>query len=204
MALKAQIKVAATILIRRRGYENVTIRDVCEMLDISPGNYSYHFPRKPDLLQSILMDYRERELVWHESYFQNDPGIVTLLEHFEQFFREYDDHRQILRLHYHPNANVEAQPIKSVRREYYTLFLKTLVDAQQLNASEEDVIFLAAFIQFLVKSWSLDIACESDALQSHLYMLAQQLYYFCSENEQLAIGRFLEHLEADHSGETDL
>ncbi|BCN29252.1 TetR/AcrR family transcriptional regulator [Anaeromicropila herbilytica] len=41
-------------LFNQHGFENVSMRDISESLKISPGNLTYHFKKKTDILDEIL------------------------------------------------------------------------------------------------------------------------------------------------------
>lgn len=44
-------------LFSQHGYHNVTTKDICHKLTISPGNLYYHFRSKDDILNAILEEY---------------------------------------------------------------------------------------------------------------------------------------------------
>ena len=45
-------------LFNAHGYENVTMRTICNELNISPGNLTYYFPKKIDILTALLKENR--------------------------------------------------------------------------------------------------------------------------------------------------
>ena len=45
-------------LFNAHGYENVTMRMICNELNISPGNLTYYFPKKIDILTALLKENR--------------------------------------------------------------------------------------------------------------------------------------------------
>ncbi len=51
---KGKIEKAAISLFNSRGYENVSLREIASAAGTTIGNLTYHFPRKRDLLESII------------------------------------------------------------------------------------------------------------------------------------------------------
>ena len=43
-------------LFNERGYFNVSMRDIADKLGISPGNLTYYFKKKEDLIEAVLLD----------------------------------------------------------------------------------------------------------------------------------------------------
>jgi TetR/AcrR family transcriptional regulator, cholesterol catabolism regulator len=50
-------------MVAERGYDNVSLRDVAEALDMSKGTILHHFGSKDRLLEHVHSDYMERRLV---------------------------------------------------------------------------------------------------------------------------------------------
>lgn len=50
----------ARVLFNARGIDNVGVRDLARDLEMSPGNLSYWFTRKEDLVRALLVELRER------------------------------------------------------------------------------------------------------------------------------------------------
>ena len=54
MSRKQEIVSAAIDLFNRDGYNEVSVKDISESLGISPGNLTYHYPTKNELLNTIF------------------------------------------------------------------------------------------------------------------------------------------------------
>ncbi|MDZ7848117.1 MAG: hypothetical protein U5L96_15950 [Owenweeksia sp.] len=50
--------------------------DVARSLAISPGNMSYHFPRKDDLVKTHLEELSIKGQLIYSSYLDEEPGPV--------------------------------------------------------------------------------------------------------------------------------
>lgn len=81
---KEHIEEVAVELFNSRGYENVSLREIASAAGTSLGNLTYHFPRKGDLLESIVSNPLEH--YW--SLLDNTLTGRELLERFVTLFVE--------------------------------------------------------------------------------------------------------------------
>ena len=63
--IKDEILQTAKLLFNQQGYEAVSMRDIARAVGISVGNLTYHFPRKADILLTLLSLSR-------------NPGLYTI------------------------------------------------------------------------------------------------------------------------------
>ncbi len=83
--LKDRIITAAVGLFNEVGISKVSMKQIADSLGISPGNLTYHFKTKADLIGSIY------EMMHHEAVDYTLPvGYVTLY-HFESMMMKYLD-----------------------------------------------------------------------------------------------------------------
>jgi AcrR family transcriptional regulator len=59
MDTRARLLLRARELFNERGLEEVGVRDLARDLGLSPGNVSYHFPKKEDLVRALMDELRE-------------------------------------------------------------------------------------------------------------------------------------------------
>nr|WP_271001211.1 TetR/AcrR family transcriptional regulator [Listeria seeligeri] len=64
-------------LFREQGYANVSVRNIADALNISVGNLTYHFKKKEDLIEAVLIDQYEN--------FQA-PATPTTIAELSAFF----------------------------------------------------------------------------------------------------------------------
>lgn len=89
-----EILNTALDLFNRHGYENVTMRMISNALGISPGNLTYYFPKKIDILTALLKENRtapEEEIA--ESLDDLRRYLLKMVEGVqrEQFFFSMSD-----------------------------------------------------------------------------------------------------------------
>ncbi len=83
MVIKEKIQQQAIALFSDRGFSTVTMRQIAEALNISPGNLTYHYKSKSDLIAVIYQRMHEEA----KDYIVTE-GYITLY-HFEQMMEKY-------------------------------------------------------------------------------------------------------------------
>ena len=79
---RADILRCFTELVAARGYDEVSIRDVAEALEISKGTVLHHFRSKEAILEQINNDYMRRRLAEARDYL---PGLDDPIDELQAF-----------------------------------------------------------------------------------------------------------------------
>jgi AcrR family transcriptional regulator len=79
---RADILRCFTELVAARGYDEVSIRDVAESLEISKGTVLHHFRSKEAILEQINNDYMRRRLAEARDYL---PGLDDPIDELQAF-----------------------------------------------------------------------------------------------------------------------
>jgi AcrR family transcriptional regulator len=99
-ATREKLLVAAEIVFGARGYENTRIADIVAEAEISHGLFYRHFADKDAILNAVLDRLNER--LRDSSGRVAGDGRVPTLQQLQarniQFFREYAEHRLLLRV----------------------------------------------------------------------------------------------------------
>ena len=77
---------AALQLFNQRGVRNVTVRDICRELEISPGNFNYHFPGKELIIKSLYERLNEEIDTAISNIPLNQTSVRYFLETHRQIF----------------------------------------------------------------------------------------------------------------------
>lgn len=79
--LRQKIVAAADQLFYQQGYENTSFSDIAAAVEISRGNFYYHFKSKDEILSAVLdfrvTDYKKTLATWEKEY--SDPKQRILL-----------------------------------------------------------------------------------------------------------------------------
>lgn len=111
---RARISGAATLLIQRRGFDNVTVAEVAEAADVSKMTVFNYFPRKEDL---YLDRFPEREALLRDALAGCPPGEPPVAALRRLALRMIDER--------HPLSGVV---------DHVDLFLKPVDDSPALTA----------------------------------------------------------------------
>ena len=79
---RAEILRSFTELVAERGYDEVSVRDVAEALEISKGTILHHFGSKEAILEQINNDYMRRRLAEAREYL---PGLDDPVDELQAF-----------------------------------------------------------------------------------------------------------------------
>ena len=100
---KAKIIDSALRLFNEKGFVNVKMRDIANALEISPGNLTYHFPKKEDILEAIhdaIVEERNALLQGVQlipSIVNIHQQLIPLMESFSRYRFFYTDILEIIR-----------------------------------------------------------------------------------------------------------
>lgn len=112
-------------LFNARGFHEVSIKDISDALGISPGNFTYHFTRKTDLLAAIQQQMLE------DSAIDIVPKGYITLYHFEQIFSNYAEIQAKYHFYYN-NLQYIFKAFPDITRDYKRITIRRFKDAKAL------------------------------------------------------------------------
>jgi TetR/AcrR family transcriptional regulator, cholesterol catabolism regulator len=123
---RGEILRCFTELVAERGYDEVSVRDVAEALDISKGTILHHFRSKENLLEELNSEYMRRRLAEAEDFLAGfeDPVDQLQLMVYQLMLAQQEDRaatvafsREIVR-----SASEETMAeVRAMRAEYTAL-----------------------------------------------------------------------------------
>ena len=145
--------------INRRGVEAVGMREVARGLELSPGNLTYHFPTKEDLLFGLSA--RLGELNERTEVLGGMPtNLVELLERFRAVFQNHVAFRGLLLalVHVHdqyPRIREGYEAHQKRRTATFGAMLRGLRDRGSLAQAthDRDIARLAGFCTLIGRFW---------------------------------------------------
>ncbi len=125
MNTKSEIIKRSVTLFNKKGFFNVSIKDITEAMGISPGNFTYHFKRKEYLLSAI-----QEEILGNDIEIKPGNTYVTLF-HFEEMFKKFYIIQKRYRFFFLEISYLMAE-YPGVMRGYTMATSKRLEDARNL------------------------------------------------------------------------
>jgi len=124
-AKKQELINRAIELFNERGFHEVSIKDISDSLGISPGNFTYHFTRKTDLLAAIQQQMLE------DSAIDIVPKGYITLYHFEQIFSNYSE-IQAKYYFYYNNLQYIFKTFPEITKDFKRITIRRFKDARAL------------------------------------------------------------------------
>ncbi len=187
------------------GYAQVGVREISRELRISPGNLSYHFPKKEDILFRLMENFSRTNGALYEAYFSQSPSIGGFLTMMEGIFRNQYQYRGVFIGNQEVQQALQArkgfdyQQVEDRRRAAFAQIFQGLSNAGHLRMGDEDVSFMVSFMTLFGRFWIAEAFLtgqnrrEEEIIGHYLGMLAKQLGLFSTEEGRQVIERFLTH-----------
>lgn len=112
--IKTEILETAKQLFNEHGYNQVSMRNIADSLGISVGNLTYHYKKKEDLVEAVILKQ-------HESY-QRFP-VPKTLEELDRFFVKREEHQK--KNDYYFRHYVQ---LAQISKKVYNIQVKVLTD----------------------------------------------------------------------------
>ncbi|MEM7102927.1 MAG: TetR/AcrR family transcriptional regulator [Bacteroidota bacterium] len=204
MAQKTRDKILekALQLFNEIGYMEVGVREIARQLEMSPGNLSYHFRKKEDILFSLLNQFSEHNDQAYIAYQSSPPSNEQFLILMSRIFEHQYNYRGV----YIGNQFVQAEIRKKDRFDYATIAKKRetsfkmifegLHAAEQVSITEEDISFLVSYITLFGRFWISEATLFSKSpdkaqiINHYLLLLSRQLLFFASSKGKKSINDF--------------
>lgn len=185
---KRQILDAALKLFNEQGLSQVSLRAIADEIKISPGNLTYHFKRREEIVEVL---YYEFVAVVDERFGRIEPGAVNLSLIFELITILTETrlrYRFLMRdftalVAENPSIKKHYALILKKRREQSLFFFEKLVAQKVLRPAElpNEYHFLYERIQILGNFWITSAIMQGDKLTSdtvrrNFEMIVQIIY----------------------------
>lgn len=192
MNTKEKIVERALQLFNESGINKVGVREIATSLGISPGNMSYYFPKKEDLLEELQNRIVQANDTAFVSFFANPGSMIQFLQLMQQIFNNQYKYRclllNIVELQNDAHkTRVNYQEVEQRRRHFYRTVFQTMVQYKELKATEADIDFLVAFITLAARFWLSEAAVsfrdwsKTQIIQHYLQLITKQLSLFATK-----------------------
>lgn len=177
-------------LFNERGVVNVRIRDIAKELEISPGNVSYHYKKKQELLESVyrFMIKQLEEMAVGNQFMNPTKDHLHVaqgyLEHIVQFRFFYQDTLEIIRS-YPKLAESHQQQVAQEKAIIRNLMFMSVGKGDLIAEPFEDVYeSLAHSIWMTLHFWltqQIIRGKEHSNLEEGLITIANLLFPYATE-----------------------
>lgn len=199
MNTKDRILEKSLELFNNQGVHNVGVRDIARALEMSPGNMSYHFPKKEDVILALMEKMSEGNNFCFEAYGQKEPSLLSFVALYEALFTNQFAYRGLL------IGNTEFEEVLRKRYEYKKTYEKRvnllnniligLRNHGLLQLSESDQGMFLSFLAFFGRSWIHESfiyqqnVTPAETIQHYINLLKWQLSLIATEKGKLQLAQ---------------
>ena len=134
---RKKILETARIMIKRHGFDNITIQDICSEAKVSKGLFYNYFSSKDQIILAQIQEMDKYYKIIAEKELKNYSGISKLLKLIELLFRhiKYGVGKDITRNLYRSliMTNKTGQMIINEHRFFFTLLTDSIKEAQDMK-----------------------------------------------------------------------
>lgn len=191
MNTKDKVLEKSLELFNNQGVHSVGVRDIARALEISPGNLSYHFPKKEDVILALMEKMSEGNNFCFEAYGQKEPSLQSFILLYEQLFTNQYAYRGLL------IGNTEFEEVLRKRYAYTKTYEKRvsvlnniligLRNNGLLHLSDSDQEMFLSFLTFFGRSWIHESfiyqrnTTPAETIQHYIKLLKWQLFLIATE-----------------------
>jgi AcrR family transcriptional regulator len=122
------ITVAAQLFLKQ-GYENTTVQQIIDSLNLAKGTYYYHFQSKEDILiavsDKLISDTRTKLIAIHK---QNDKDVLWRIREILSIFHDdFYRNRKIWKLVYHDKNIAMHKQVTKIGGKRFTPLLTDVI-----------------------------------------------------------------------------
>jgi len=193
MTTRNRILKEALNQFNEKGIQLVGVREIARSLNMSPGNLSYHFPKREDLLTEILKDYSEQNQVYRQEYLDGSPSIKRFVNLLGNLFENQYRHRGIFTELVEVNrllkvsSGFDYTAGQSERIAVFEIMIEALQRSGELKPSSQVRTHLVSFLTLFGRFWiseaflSNDFNSKEKTIDHYLNMMKQQLGLLATE-----------------------
>lgn len=201
MGTKDKILEKSAELFNNQGVNSVGVREIARALEISPGNMSYHFPKKEDIILALMEKMSEGNNACFAAYAQRKVSLSSFIALYEGLFTNQFGFRGLL------IGNTEFEKVLRNKYEYNRTYEKRknqlrdiligLCNEDLLHLPEPDQEMFLAFLAFFGRSWIHEsfiyqqAASAQETIQRYLKMLKWQLSLVATPKGKLQLEQLL-------------
>jgi len=152
---RANILAQALALANANGISGVSLRAIAKELGLSPGNVSYHFRRKEDLILGLMESHSSK----NREYLATKPeSLAGFLQLFGALFRQQHRFRGLVialpdLLETYESMRVHYRGVEKQRRQGLFDLLEELRSHEEIAARDEELWRVVSHITLIARFW---------------------------------------------------
>lgn len=202
MKTREKIIETALNLFNEKGYANVGVREIARNLGISPGNLSYHFSRKEDILFVLAKKHSLNNDRSFEDFFETEATLENFLLLMLRIMKSQYLHRgallelSLLSRDIQTEDRLQYAQTSKRRQDDLKHILELLVTNEHLEADGKDIRFLISFLRLFARFAMQEAFLlnkrpkENEILNQYINMLAKQMSLFSTTKGKKSIHHF--------------
>ena len=193
METRDKILKTSIELFNNQGVHSVGVREIARALGISPGNLSYHFPKKADIILALMDALSEGNNKCYAAYAKGPVSLQSFLHLYEGMFSNQFKFRGLL------IGNTEITQLLQKKYDYNKIYerrvsqlrsiLDGLIQADLVRLTESGQEMFLSYLTFFGRSWIHESfiyhqhrnSAASDAIGHYLKLLKWQLSLIATE-----------------------
>lgn len=143
---KEHLASAARRLFASRGFDGVSVKEICDEAECNISLVSYHFGGKENLYLEAIRPYAEAELAFFEKTLRpaetHEDLIFTLKTFFQHVLENYVERPEVCQIIQRDVEQGQPAAFELFRKTFYPIFLKLVgffVDAQKKGLLRPDL-----------------------------------------------------------------
>jgi AcrR family transcriptional regulator len=206
MDMRENILARALEMFNEEGYVEVGMRQIARELDISPGNLTYHFKRKEDILFALLDDFSKQNSANYKQYLEGEADLLRFLQMMGSILSTQFTYRgvyignQVVQAQLQTSGEFDYEAVAAKRIASFTAIFKDLGQSGQLALKEDDISFLVSFITLFGRFWISEATLfnrnpdKKATILYYLNFLAKELSLFATKEGKEKVNKFLHSL----------
>lgn len=174
---KNKIFVTAIDLIRKKGYDNVSINEICSLAGFTKGAFYHHFNSKDDLLIQLLKDVDDYYIVEVLPRLEGKTSKEQLIFFIQEFaYCGYGVGVDVVKNLFKSQTNALNDFMNDLDRPFFKILVDIIKTGQEKNvfidnlSSEELAKYCRTFIWGVFHNWAMEYGAYDIEKKVEMYL----------------------------------
>ena len=193
-------------LFNQNGYAHVGMRELARELEISPGNLTYYFKKKEDVLVALLNQFAVKNSQTMDTYLQLESSNANFLDLMRKIVENQFMFRGVIvGNQFFPVVVLEKKvfdypSVVAKRKKGFQEIISLLGKTGHLKVDAKDVSFLVSFITLFGRFWITEATLvnkspnKDEIIDHYISLFARQLSLFSTDLGKASIKSYRKKL----------